>query len=92
MFVTVQLLNNFKKPLTYRVPQELESQMVRGALVEVPLRNYTASAFVEAVFFTYKGPYEVRDIIGIVEMPDDPHYIDFLKKVGFYYQTDFLFS
>ena len=91
MFVTVHLLNNFKKPLTYSVPVELQDKISRGALVEVPLRNYTVSAFVEAVFFTYTSAFQVRDILGVVEMPEDKNYIPFLERVAFYYQTPVLF-
>jgi primosomal protein N' (replication factor Y) (superfamily II helicase) len=91
VFVTVNLLNNFKKPLTYAVPQELQEKICKGALVEVPLRNYTTSAFVEAVFFKNKSPFKIRNILGVVEMPEDKNYIPFLQKISFYYQTPFLF-
>lgn len=91
MFVRVQLLNNFKKPLTYRVPQELQEKIQKGSLVEVPLRNYTTSAIVESVFSKNKSSFEIRDILGIVEMPDDQHYFSLLDRIGFYYQTDPLF-
>jgi primosomal protein N' (replication factor Y) len=91
VFVTVHLLNNFQKPLTYSVPVELQHKISRGALVEVPLRNYTVSAFVEAVFFTHASQFKIRDILGVVEMPQDKNYNTFLERVAFYYQTPVLF-
>jgi primosomal protein N' (replication factor Y) len=91
LFVTVRILNNFNMPLTYAVPQELQNKISQGALVEVPLRNYTASAVVEAVFFSYKSSFEIRYILAIVEMPDDKKFISFLEKVGLYYQIEALF-
>lgn len=90
MYVQVKLLDGFKRPLVYRVPNELQSTICVGSVVKVPIRNRVAFALVDMVY-TQKPPesdYEIKIIQSIEQVPLDNYYNSFLQKLGAYYQQE----
>ncbi len=88
MFIQVQLLNGFPKPLWYQQPDEWQRCSLIGSIVHVPLRNQRVAAIViaqqeqsPAVSFTIKHALQREP------MPTDPHYQTFIRQISSYYQT-----
>jgi len=89
MFVTVQLLKGYSKPLLYQVPHNLCSAMDVGSIVCVPIRNQTATAVVLAT--TEQPPtdvsFTIKQIKSVEPLPKDTHYQTFINHLSYYYQT-----
>ncbi|HJM68425.1 MAG TPA: primosomal protein N' [Candidatus Babeliales bacterium] len=92
MYIQVKLLKGFAKPLTYKLPPELESTQLEGSIVEVPIRSYTSYAFVEKQFSTlsYKPSFTIKTAHSLMPFPGDSEYLNFIKKVSYYHQIDSL--
>ncbi|OGB97695.1 primosomal protein N' [candidate division TM6 bacterium RIFCSPHIGHO2_12_FULL_36_22] len=90
MYIQVKLLKGFAKPLTYKLPPELESTQLEGSIVEVPIRSYTSYAFVEKQFATlaYTPSFTIKTAHSLMPFPSDPEYINFIKKISNYHQVD----
>ena len=90
MYITVRLLNGFKKPLTYKIPSDFENRDLMGKIVEVPLRTYTTHALVtnQFVSFDHKPTFDIREITSLKEFPDDPSYLPFIEKIAQYHQLE----
>lgn len=92
MFITVRLLNNFSQELTYQVPQDLQSAVYRGTLVQVPLQKRIESAIVvgiEPADVVY--PFKIRMIDSIFPFPDDTSYRKFATSLAAFHQIDSLY-
>lgn len=92
MFITVRLLNNFSKELTYAVPVALQQQIHRGTLVQVPLQRRLESAIVvgiEAPDTTYA--FKIRPIDSIFPFPTDVTYRQFATSLAAFHQIDSLY-
>lgn len=87
MFVQVQLLSGWQEPLWYEVPTNLQSQIIVGSFLEVPLRTQKLACIVKQI--KNEAPHSkspLRKIIGVFAFPDDPHYRKFTQQVaGFFY-------
>lgn len=61
-----------------------------GTLLKVPLRNSTRFALVESDSFAqvFNQKFEVKSVSGIVEMPLDKYFYDYVCKVAKLYMTD----
>src|SRR5581483_7770245 len=90
MFIRVQLLNGLPTPLWYSVPPEYQTQSLRGLIVQVPIRNRIIPALVldEHAQKPKQISFMLKDICGIEELPQDPHYFTFLNTLGNYYQQE----
>lgn len=92
MFIRVRLLNGLPEPLWYAVPTQYTQHSLPGLVVQVPVRNRIVPAL---VIDEYKNKpthltFELKDIQGIEPLPEDPHYLNFLKNLGNYYQIEAL--
>lgn len=87
MFALVQLLNGFKKPLTYKIPSKLDGNNLIGKLVIVPLKNKQVSAFVTHIItkFKKKPGFEIKEIIDLHALPKDQLYTSFVEKIAQFY-------
>ncbi len=87
MYITVRLLNGFKEPLTYKVPDDWPTQDLEGSLIKVPLQKRYEFAFVEKSFAKLDGPvsYTIRSATEKDLIPTDPYFLPFLKKLSSYY-------
>ena len=92
MFIRVRLLNGLPEPLWYSVPTSLNCGSLHGLIVQVPVRNRIIPALVVEEYATkpYNLVFELKDIHGLEPLPADEHYLNFLKKLGDYYQIDSL--
>jgi len=92
MFITVRLLNNFSQQLTYSVPSELQSQIHRGTLVQVPLQKRVESAIVVG-FEDASSQYafKIRSIDSIFPFPQDVTYNTFATQLAIFHQIDSLY-
>jgi len=74
MYITVRLLNGFKKPLTYKIPSDFENRDLMGKIVEVPLRTYTTHALVtnQFVSFDHKPTFDIREITSLKRVSGRP--------------------
>ena len=92
MYITVRLLKGFPKPLTYKLPRELEKSSLEGTIVEVPIRTYTSYAFVEKQFpsLAYKPEFTIKTAHSLMPFPSDDMYFEFTKKISAYHQVDAL--
>ena len=90
MFIRVKLLSGLPEPLWYSVPHEYCNQSLSGLIVHVPVRNRIVPAVVLDVFQSKPAyvTFELKNIHGIEELPEDPHYRTFLNAVGSYHQVD----
>lgn len=92
MFITVRLLNNFSKELTYAVPVDLQQQVYRGTLVQVPLQRRLESAIVVGIephdrVYSFK----IRAIDSIFPFPVDQTYRQFATSLAAFHQIDSLY-
>lgn len=92
MFIRVRLLNGLPEPLWYAVPKQY-NQSLAGLIVQVPIRNRVVPAL---VIDEYKNKpahltFELKDIHAIEQLPEDPYYFNFLKKLSEYYHLDSLY-
>ena len=92
MFITVRLLNNFSKELTYAVPVDLHNQIHRGTLVQVPLQKRLESAIVVGIEPHGKSyEFKIRDIDSIFPFPADMTYRQFATSLAGFHQIDSLY-
>ncbi len=91
MFIRVRLLNGLPEPLWYSVPENY-TQSLTGLIVQVPLRDRIIPALVidEQKAKPYNIAFELKPIHAIEQLPEDPHYLPFLQKLGNYYQIESL--
>jgi len=92
MYITVRLLNNFSKELTYAVPEELCNKVVQGAMVQVPLQRRLEAAIIVMINHpdqTY--PFKIRPIDSIYPFPSDTTYHTFAKQLSSFHQIDPLY-
>ena len=89
MYIQVRLLKGFAQPLLYEVPADMQRQDLVGLIVRVPIQKRVEQALV-LNSFTYKpkSEFEIRTIESIETMPNDPHYVPFIKQLAHYYQTE----
>ncbi|MBN1549218.1 primosomal protein N' [Candidatus Babeliales bacterium] len=90
MYITVRLLNGFKKPLTYRVPESYADTVGVGSLVSVPLRTQKVSALVTHIhtILNVMPTYTIQPIVGLERLPNDQHYQTFLQRLAYLYHTE----
>lgn len=88
-YIHVKLLNGFQQPLTYKVPQDKQENLV-GAIVKVPLKDRIVSAFVIAQtdHLTNRPTFAIKEMYGREQFPDDQQYQPFIHQLGQYYQVD----
>ncbi len=92
MFITVRLLNNFSKELTYAVPADLQNQIYRGTLVQVPLQRRLESAIVVSIEPADKVyEFKIRPIDSIFPFPADMTYRQFATSLAGFHQIDSLY-
>lgn len=89
MYIQVRLLKGYAQPLFYEVPPHISQKDLVGSIVRVPIQKRIEQALVLNVF-TYKpkSTFEIRPIECIEKLPDDPHYINFIKQLAAYQQTE----
>lgn len=88
MFIQVRLLKGYPQPLIYEVPQDLERENLLGTIVRVPIQKRIEQALVLNIFrYKPKTNFDIRAITALEELPDDPHYMPFIKQLSTYYQT-----
>ncbi len=85
MFATVLLLNGFKRPLTYKIPEELEGKIGVGSLIKVPLKTSQHLAYVVQIDSNFYSDFNVREILGLQQFPDDVRYVEFIEKISKFY-------
>ncbi len=87
MYVRVKLLDGFKQPLLYRIPEQLEANVKSGTLVRVSVRNRLTYAMVDELLAQKpaEATYTIKALEAIERFPADPCYIPFLQKLGLYY-------
>jgi primosomal protein N' (replication factor Y) len=88
-YIHVKLLNGFPQPLTYKVPQHLQENLI-GTVVKVPLKDRFVAAYVFAQ--TEKlatiPAFTIKEMHSRESFPADAHYQQFLDQLGSYYQVD----
>lgn len=88
MFIDVQLLSGFNKPLTYKVPAHL-GPLKPGMLVRVPIRTTESLAYVIAYYTTPKTTlFTLKECLGIEHFPEDQNYTPFIEKLAYYHAID----
>lgn len=85
MFATVLLLNGFTKSLTYKIPEALGSKITVGSLVKVPLKNSQHLAYVIQIDSNFYSDFQVREILGLQQFPEDTKYSEFIEKISKFY-------
>ncbi|MFH1253922.1 MAG: primosomal protein N' [bacterium] len=85
MFATVLLLNGFQRPLTYKIPEELEGKIGVGSLIKVPLKTSQHLAYVVQIDLNFYSDFNVREILGLQQFPDDVKYAEFIEKISKFY-------
>lgn len=90
MYAQILLCNGYKKPLWYSFKNTLALQ--KGSLVRVPLRTQTVVGMV--IYLSKTKPFvagDIKNIIGIEKLPDDPFYLSFVYQLAQQYALDPLF-
>ena len=90
MYVRVRLLNGFREPLIYKIPDDWLSESLIGTIIEVPLQKRFETAIVEESFTTLDPSitYTIRPASYKKAVPSDPHYITFIQRLSAYYAVD----
>jgi len=93
MHAQIYLLNGFAKSLWYKVPDALADRITVGALVKVPLRGRTESAYVAELkgYCPLGAGILVKEIIDLESMPDDKQYSAFINLLADYYMTSHVY-
>lgn len=87
MFIQVRLLKGYPQPLLYEVPHAFQEKIQVGSIVQVPIQKRSEQALVVKQFQNKPSTsFEVRAIEGCQQLPDDQHYIQFIKQLATYYQ------
>ena len=90
MFIQVQLLKGFTKPLLYSIPKDWQKKNLIGTIVHVPMRNNIIPALVIKQYA--KKPtfchFQVKDAHAQEPFPQDVHYKNYIQKLAHYYQLD----
>ena len=90
MFIQVQLLNGFKQPLWYAVPESWDSHSLRNKIVQVPLQNRICTALI--IYQTKEKPrhcnFTIKPAHAVEPFPQDKHYFSFIEKLAQYHQTE----
>lgn len=92
MYITVRLLNNFAKELTYAVPADLCNSITQGTMVQVPLQKRLEAGIVVCINdenITY--PFKIRPIDSIYPFPADTTYHQFAAQMSSFHQIDPLY-
>ncbi len=87
MYIKVRLFNGFSEPLWYQQPSDWPKESLIGAIVRVPLRNQHVPALV--IDHQNRKPdisFTIRLATAIEPVPDDPHYLPFIRQLSAYYQ------
>ncbi len=87
MYIKVRLFNGFSEPLWYEQPPNWPQEELVGAIVRVPLRNQQVPALV--IDHQHRKPdisFAIRLATAIEPVPDDPHYLHFIRQLSAYYQ------
>lgn len=82
MFIQIHLLNGYREPLWYTVPEHLQPTIVIGAIVTVPIRTQIVLGMVHII--TTTPPllaYTVRAIIHVDQHMTHPRYRAFLNEL-----------
>jgi primosomal protein N' (replication factor Y) len=89
MYIQVRLLKGFAQPLLYKVPAEMQQKDLTGSIVRVPIQKRVEQALVLHTF-TYRpqSEFEIRSVESIEKLPEDPHYMPFIRQLAQYYQTE----
>ncbi|HEV2601345.1 MAG TPA: primosomal protein N' [Candidatus Babeliales bacterium] len=86
MYIQVQLLNGFTRPLYYKMPSTLPATIVVGTIVSVPLRNRTVPAIVMKQLSSIPHTsFEIKECLGIEPFPNDQAYKEFIAELGYLY-------
>lgn len=90
MFVQVQLLSGWQEPLWYNVPSHLQSKVVVGTFLEVPLRTQKRPCIVRLIKQTPPTGSEstIRDVIGVFAFPNDARYQRFIEQIAAFFYID----
>lgn len=89
MFIQVRLLKGYPQPLLYEVPHAFQDNVQIGSIVRVPIQKRTEQALVINQFqHKPNASFEIRAIEGCLQLPDDQHYMLFIKKLAAYYQCN----
>lgn len=87
MYIKVQLFNGFVESLWYEQPTNWPKESLIGSIVRVPLRNQQVTALViDQQQRKPSVPFAMRPATAIEPLPDDPHYLHFIKQLSAYYQ------
>lgn len=87
MYINVKLLNGFSQSLTYKIPDDIDSNELMGSVIYVPLQKRVEAAFVEKIFHSLPAntTYNIREILNKDALPKDKFYLTFIKKLADYY-------
>lgn len=89
MYIQVRLLKGFAQPLLYEVPADMQQKNLVGSIVRVPIQKRIEPALVLNCFAQKpKSSFTIRTIESIEKLPEDPHYMAFIKQLAQYYQTE----
>lgn len=83
MFVTVKFLNGFATPLTYAVPDTLQSACGIGSVVRVPLQRRSVTAVVVERHDTIEPKkFTIRPITRLEQWPSDTHFYRYCSIIA----------
>lgn len=90
MYLKVRLLNGYKNPLIYKVPDSWSDENLEGRIVSVPLKTKVKKAFVEKQEerLNENQTFKVREAIDVKSSPRDQNFSTFVKKISDYYAVD----
>jgi len=88
MYIIVKLLNRNLKNLTYKLPQDFNSNNLIGSLVKVPLKNKIELAYVENIILNKDYNFTVKEVLEKELIPEDRYYNNFIEYLSYYYAVD----
>ncbi|MFA5075220.1 MAG: primosomal protein N' [Candidatus Babeliales bacterium] len=92
MYVLVKLLTGFAKPLFYKIPENFDKNQNNikiGNILKVPIKNQFKPALILKIYnnLPENFSFKIKEFENIQELPDDPLYYDFIKKISKFYFT-----
>lgn len=90
MYCYVRLLNGFEKSLVYKVPTQLSTTILVGAIVSVPVQRRVETALVISCCQTIneQRAFVIKEIIALERSPSDQMYTQFIQKIAHAYFID----
>lgn len=90
MYIKVRLLNRYKNPLLYKIPEKWDQNRLQGRIVLVPLKNRLVKGYIDSFQEKLNNDqnFTIKEAGDLQNSPEDVNYHKFVQKISNYYSID----